>query len=840
MANVVEILIKARDDASKALDRVGGRLDNLADRARRARGPLLAVAAATAGIGIAGVKMAADFETALAEVRTLLPNLDQGGLEQLRKGILDFSKELGIATNQSVPALYQAISAGVPADNVLDFMRTAAKASIGGVTELETAVDGITSVVNAYGASVLNAGEASDLMFTAVRLGKTTFDELSRSLFNVIPTAASLDISFAEVAAAMATMTAQGVPTRVATTNLRQAFVEASKTGSNLDKAIRELAGTGLAQLTKEGNTAFSVFNDLRESMPAQEFRDLFGSVEALNAVLLITGPQAAGMQSALDDMGDSTGAADAAFKGIADTAGFKFKQAMVSLQVEMIGIGDVIMPVALRVVKVIGDLVQRFADLSSPVKTAIVVVGGIVGALAALLLILPTLISGIAAVGVAFTFLAANPIGLVLVGLAAIVLAAEGLARILRAFGVDIVTPFELLGDSMSHLGSTIFQTKSEVGALADEFNRATEEATAFTSALQEQTVVQLEQTPADLQAQRFELIKDRKKLQDEFARLAAAVSEQGSLILARDVKRVAEAMREMEEAIGEAVAGQKDFEDKIITVRDRLAGLSKGVTDTGTSVEKVIPIFREFAAVLEEVATAGGLTDKALQTIADEAFVISRLRASGQFDRGVDDFGDLGFTRAQAIRLTVLKGLREFQTELRRLAGERFGGASILEAYRQDLITLEEAFNALTGAAIVAGKALDPAPLDRYASGLRGMARAADTAKAAFLGLNAAQFLSAGALALPAPVSDFALARGALGIRGPVTDPSTGQPFDVEAARREFERRRAESTVINLGGITINGNVDDPDEFARKVAREVDRELGHAAARDEALRSF
>lgn len=60
-------------------------------------------------------------------------------------------------------------------------------AAVGGVTELETAVDGITSVVNAYGDDVLSAAEASDLMFTAVKLGKTDFTQLSASLFNVIP-----------------------------------------------------------------------------------------------------------------------------------------------------------------------------------------------------------------------------------------------------------------------------------------------------------------------------------------------------------------------------------------------------------------------------------------------------------------------------------------------------------------------------------------------------------------------------------------------------------------------------------------------------------------------------
>src|SRR5258707_1301082 len=84
-------------------------------------------------------------------------------------------------------------------------------AAVGGVTSLETAVDGISSTVNAYGDKVITATQASDLMFTAVKVGKTTFDELSKSLFNVNPAAAALGVKFQDVTAALASMTAQGV-----------------------------------------------------------------------------------------------------------------------------------------------------------------------------------------------------------------------------------------------------------------------------------------------------------------------------------------------------------------------------------------------------------------------------------------------------------------------------------------------------------------------------------------------------------------------------------------------------------------------------------------------------
>lgn len=260
------------------------------------------------------------FEKGAAEVFTLMPGITQDAMDQMKADVLDFGVAVGRQSDEVLPALYQAISAGVPSENVFDFMQVASNAALGGVTDLETAVDGITSVVNAYGSEAISAQQASDVMFTAVRLGKTDFEQLSTSLFNVIPTAASLGVSFTDVSASLAALTAQGTPTSVATTQLRAAFVEASKSGSKLDEALRALHGKGFADLIKSGMTSTEVFLSLRQSTPEQEFRDLFSSVEASNAVLGLTNDTALGIIDTFGTMEGAIGATDAAAATMADT----------------------------------------------------------------------------------------------------------------------------------------------------------------------------------------------------------------------------------------------------------------------------------------------------------------------------------------------------------------------------------------------------------------------------------------------------------------------------------------------------------------------------------------
>ena len=305
---------------------------------------------AAAGIGVASLKLAADFDKAFSEVRTLLPDVSDEAFGALQKDLRDFSNETGTVTTEAIPALYQAISAGVPRENVMDFLRVANKAAVGGVTDLETAVDAITSSVNSYGPEVLSATEASDLMFTAVRLGKATFDELGAALFNVVPTAASFGVGLDQVAAALAVTTAQGVPTKIATTQLRQAFVEAGKESSILAKTIKERTGKSFSQLIKEGKPVHRIFQDLREDMPEDDFRNLFSSVEAANAALLITGDAAERVDDALAEMSTSAGATDKAFTTVADTATFRMQKAMNLMRNVLLEIGIALLPALVEV----------------------------------------------------------------------------------------------------------------------------------------------------------------------------------------------------------------------------------------------------------------------------------------------------------------------------------------------------------------------------------------------------------------------------------------------------------------------------------------------------------
>ena len=328
----------------------------------------------------------ADFDTGMREVFTLMPDISAEAMSEMEGQVKDFSAEFGVLPNETIPALYSSISAGVPADNVFAFLETAQQLAKGGVTELETAVDGLSSVVNAYGADVLSAQEASDLMFTAVKGGKTTVDELAQSLFQVIPTAASTGVEFGNVTAALATMTSAGTPTTVATTQLRQMFVELSKAGSTTAGVFEDVAGKSFKDFIAEGGNVQDALQ-LLESHAAESdmsISDLFGSVEAGNAALSLTGANAEKFGNELLAAGDSAGATETAFNTMNEGMSASMDRMKARLSVAFINLGDQLAPSVEGIVNAFAGLLDIFAAMPGPMQTVIILGGtitaGIIG----------------------------------------------------------------------------------------------------------------------------------------------------------------------------------------------------------------------------------------------------------------------------------------------------------------------------------------------------------------------------------------------------------------------------------------------------------------------------
>lgn len=270
------------------------------------------------------------YETSLAKVGTIA-DLGKLSIQKLGSQITDMSNTMGIAATDIAEATYQAISAGQDTANAVEFAGQAAKLATAGFTSTTSAVDILTTTLNAYGLSADQATHVSDVLLTTQNLGKTSVDELSSSMGKVIPLAAAYNVSVENLSSGLAVMTANGIATAEATTYTKSMLNELGDTGSSVGKILQQQTGKSFAQLSADGKSLGDVLQVLYDSVgdDSTAFAGLWSSVEAGTGALSLVSGGADKFNGVLGQMVDSAGATDTAYQTMTDT----FQHSMESLQ---------------------------------------------------------------------------------------------------------------------------------------------------------------------------------------------------------------------------------------------------------------------------------------------------------------------------------------------------------------------------------------------------------------------------------------------------------------------------------------------------------------------------
>jgi TP901 family phage tail tape measure protein len=144
---------------------------------------------------VGSVDIFREFETGIANIATL-------GVEnigELEESILRIGSTTPIALNDLTSGLYQVVSAGVDASNQLQVLENSARAAKAGLAETSDALGLAAAVVKAYGLEWSETESILDRAFQTVKLGQTTFGELSVNIGKVAPLAATLKVSTEEL-----------------------------------------------------------------------------------------------------------------------------------------------------------------------------------------------------------------------------------------------------------------------------------------------------------------------------------------------------------------------------------------------------------------------------------------------------------------------------------------------------------------------------------------------------------------------------------------------------------------------------------------------------------------
>lgn len=265
------------------------------------------------------------FESAMAKVGTIADTA-KVPLESLSSQVLQVSGDMHIGANEIAEAAYQAISAGQDTGNAVAFAGQASMLATAGFTSTTSAVDILTTALNAYGKGADEAGHVSDVLLTTQNLGKTSVDELAGSMGRVIPLAAAYNVSMENLSSGLAIMTANGIATAEASTYTKSMLNELGDTGSTVGKILQQQTGKSFAELNADGKSLGDVLQVLYDSVGgnATKFAGLWSSVEAGTGALSLASSGADKFNGVLQQMQADSGATQTAYDTMTDTMAYK------------------------------------------------------------------------------------------------------------------------------------------------------------------------------------------------------------------------------------------------------------------------------------------------------------------------------------------------------------------------------------------------------------------------------------------------------------------------------------------------------------------------------------
>ena len=442
-------LEKQADASSVALVKIGQtgeKLQTLGDNISSVGTKLLPVTAGVLALGTAAVTTAADFDTAMSQVAAV-SGATGDELEQLRAKAREMGENTKFSATEAAEAMNYMAMAGWKTSDMLSGIDGIMSLAAASGEDLATTSDIVTDALTAFGLSASDSGHFADILAAASSNANTNVSMMGETFKYVAPVAGALGYSAEDVAEAIGLMANAGIKSTQAGTSLRTMLT--SLTGDI------ELTGKNFGEVTVQTTNADGSMRNLGDIL--SDLRGYFSQMtesEAASTAEMLVGKNAmsgflAVMQAApadIDKLNSAITNCDGTSEKMAATMQDNLNGQLTILKSQLqelaISFGEVLIPVIRQVVTFIQGLVDKLNGMDEGTRTMIItigliaaavgpvliVIGKVISAIGTIMTVISSLGSAIGAVSGAFSALSAvllaNPIGLVIAAIAALIAA--------------------------------------------------------------------------------------------------------------------------------------------------------------------------------------------------------------------------------------------------------------------------------------------------------------------------------------------------------------------------------------------------------------------------------
>ena len=215
------------------------------------------------GIGLAVVKISADFEKGMSKVQAV-SGASGKDLDKLRQKAKDMGATTKFSATESAEAMNFMAMAGWKTNQIMDGLDGVMNLAAASGEDLATVSDIVTDSMTAFGMEAKKSGEFADLLAAAASNSNTNVAMLGESFKYAAPVAGALGFSARDTSLALGLMANAGIKASQSGTSMRSIMTNLVKPTKSSSVAIKKL---GLEILDSKGEMKSfdTIMKDLRK-----------------------------------------------------------------------------------------------------------------------------------------------------------------------------------------------------------------------------------------------------------------------------------------------------------------------------------------------------------------------------------------------------------------------------------------------------------------------------------------------------------------------------------------------------------------------------------------------
>ena len=376
----------------------GDKFEKAGDSITNAGKQISVASAAVTGLGVAAVKTAADFDSAMANVAAI-SGATGDDLQALRDKAREMGEKTKFSASEAADAMSYMAMAGWKTGDMLSGIEGIMNLAAASGEDLATTSDIVTDALTAFGLTAEDSAHFADILAAASSNANTNVSMMGETFKYCAPVAGALGYSAEDVAEAIGLMGNAGIKSTQAGTALRtmmtklqgelklsgEALGEVTIQTANADGSMRELS-----DILADCRTAFS---KMSESEAAAAAETLVGK-NAMSGFLALMNSAPGDIDKLRNAIDNCDGSAENMAAIMQDNLNGQLTILKSQLDELAISFGVMLMPIIRKVVTAVQGFVAKLNNMDEAQRKTIITIGLVIAALGPFLVILGTVIS--------------------------------------------------------------------------------------------------------------------------------------------------------------------------------------------------------------------------------------------------------------------------------------------------------------------------------------------------------------------------------------------------------------------------------------------------------------